>query len=70
LAESELCNTPGEIELLPISLNSFALKGIPGQKLEFSFNENDKVTKGNWFLSDEQIIAEVLPNSGLYEKKH
>lgn len=59
--------TAGEIELLPVSSNSFALKGIPGQKLEFLINKNNKIVKANWRMSDEQIVGEVLPKGVCYE---
>jgi len=51
----------GEIELLPESFSVFLLKDVPGQKIQFFFDENDKIIKAGWILPDLTVGAEVIP---------
>lgn len=51
----------GELKLLPERPGIFSLKGIAGQKLHFTFDDNDNIVKAKMVLANNTIAAEMMP---------
>jgi CubicO group peptidase (beta-lactamase class C family) len=53
---------PGvEMQLIPESYRVFSLKEVPGQKLQFIFDEKGKVAKAQMVLTNNTTAAEIIP---------
>lgn len=63
LSDSKLIYTAqgGEVQLIPESFSIFGLRGLPGQKLHFSFDGSGNVIKAELLvLPDNAIVAEMV----------